>query len=304
MLMKDSLRQVAIIGPTASGKSALALEIAQEYEGRILSLDSLAIYREIDIASAKPSSRELTTVPHDGIDILAPDESFDVLRFVSLYHEAAAKAARQGKVLILVGGSSFYLKTLIEGVSPLPPIAEEIRLEVKTLLTRPDKAFERLQALAPDTAKRLGSGDRYRLEKALLITLQTGLEPLEYFRLHPPVSPITEPLPIFEIETDRAKLRERIIHRTDGMLRAGLVNEIATLESRYGRSPQSMKAIGIVEVLDYFDGRLDYSQMRERIITNTARLAKRQRTFNRSQFQDVIRSDIEGLKKEIGKILA
>ena len=297
--MNIPLRQLAIIGPTASGKSALALELALRYGGEILSIDSLAIFREIDIASAKPSREELASVPHYGIDLLNPDESFDVIRFVSLYREAADRARDNGTLLILVGGSSFYLKTLLEGTSPLPPLSEEVRRRVETLMLHPEEAYRLLRARAPLTAQRIASGDRYRIEKSLLITLQTGMEPVDYFRLHPPVSPIAEALPVFEIETDRETLRQRIALRTDTMLRSGLVDEVAGLEKRYGRSPQSMKAIGIVEVLDYLDGRLDYSRMREKIITDTARLAKRQRTFNRSQFPNVIRGEIDELKRQV-----
>ncbi len=297
--MKAPLRQLAIIGPTASGKSALALDLAHRYGGRILSIDSLAIYREIDIASAKPSREELSLVPHYGIDLLAPDEPFDVIRFVSLYREAAEAARHDNVPLILVGGSSFYLKTLMDGISPLPPLSEEVCRRVESLILRPEEAYRSLQEYAPLTAQRLAPGDRYRIEKSLLIALQTEMEPVDYFRRHPPVSPITEPLPIFEIDINREALRRRIALRTDAMLRAGLVDEVAALEKRYGRSPQSMKAIGIVEVLEYFDGRLDYRQMREKIVTNTARLAKRQRTFNRSQFQKVTRGGIEELKREI-----
>jgi len=302
--MKPSLRQLAIIGPTASGKSALALELARRYGGEILSIDSLAIYREIDIASAKPSPDERADIPHYGIDLLSPDEPFDVMRFVSLYQEAAAKARERGTLLILVGGSSFYLKTLLDGISPVPPISEEVRRRVTSLMQTPQRAYHLLRESAPLTAQQLHATDRYRVEKALLITLETGMEPLDYFRLHPPVSPITETLPVFEITIEREALRQRIAARTDAMLQEGLVDEVAGLEKRYGRSPQSMKAIGIVEVLDYFDGRLNADEMREKIITHTARLAKRQRTFNRSQFQRVIRGNVEELKGKIERFLS
>lgn len=302
--MQAPLKQFAIIGPTASGKSALALEIARQYGGFILSIDSLALYREIDIASAKPTVQERALVPHYGIDILAPDEPFDATRLIPLYRQARNRAIRDGGPLILVGGSSFYLKTLIDGISPLPPISTATKERVRSLMNTPDRAYSLLRDLAPLSADTIAPHDRYRIEKLLLIALETGSEPREYFRLHPPQSPIDDPLPILEIETDQQDLRERIARRTDAMLRAGLVDEVSGLESRYGRSPQSMKAIGIVEVLDYFDGRYGYKAMRERIVINTARLAKRQRTFNRSQFPKVIRGDRARLKKEIEKILS
>jgi tRNA dimethylallyltransferase len=299
--MKESPRQIALIGPTASGKIALALELADRYDAYILSIDSLAIYREIDIASAKPSREELQRIPHFGIDLLRPDQAFDVTKFISLYQEAYEWAVRESKPLILVGGSSFYLKALIDGVSPLPPISEEISERVRELLQDLPEAYRLLCKIAPRSAERIAAQDRYRIEKALLITLSTGEEPAEYFTKHPPRSPIHAPLPIYEVQREREELRQRIRLRTKAMLSAGLIDEVSRLEAHYGRSPQSMKAIGIVEVLDYFDGRLNRSQLVEKISTNTARLAKRQNTFNRSQFGKVICGTPKELFKEITK---
>jgi tRNA dimethylallyltransferase len=297
------VEQIALIGATASGKSSLALKLAQRYNGFILSLDSLALYRRIDIASAKPSREELASVPHFGIDILDPDQPFDVTRFIDLYREVHTLAKQEGRPLFIVGGSSFYLKVLLEGISPLPPIDEEVRKRVATLLHTPEEAYRLLHSSAPDYAATLAPTDRYRIEKALLIFLQTGEDPRDYFRKHPPVPIIADPLPLFEILHERAVLRQRIVLRTKQMLRNGLVDEVAALEARYGRSPNPMKAIGIKEVLDYFDGRLSYDEMREKIIIHTARLAKRQRTFNEGQFDLVVRGDAKFLEREIEKIL-
>ncbi|ADV45445.1 tRNA (adenosine(37)-N6)-dimethylallyltransferase MiaA [Nitratifractor salsuginis] len=297
--MKDPLKQIALIGPTASGKSALALELAERFHGYILSIDSLAIYKEIDIASAKPTREELARVPHFGIDLLRPDEPFDVTRFIALYKQAARQAALESKPLILVGGSSFYLKALIDGVSPLPEISEETSQTVDRLLQNLSDAYRLLQERAPHTAARISPQDRYRIEKSLLILLETDEEPLEYFKRNPPVSPVSLPLPLYEVSRERSELRERIALRTTQMLEKGLIDEVARLESHYGRAPQSMKAIGIAEVLDYFDGRLNRCELAEKITTNTARLAKRQSTFNRSQFVYVRRDVPEALYREI-----
>jgi tRNA dimethylallyltransferase len=174
---------------------------------------------------------------------------------------------------------------------------------VASLLRDPGEAHRLLSESAPDYATSIAPGDRYRVEKALLIHLQTGEDPRDYFRRNPPLPVIREPLPLFEILHDRATLRKRIALRTEQMLRSGLVDEVAALEARYGRSPNPMKAIGIKEVLDYFDGRLSYDEMREKIIIHTARLAKRQRTFNEGQFDLVVRGDAKFLEREIEKIL-
>ncbi len=291
--------QIAIIGPTASGKSALAVELAQKYNGIILSLDSLSIYKQIDIASAKPNVDERGGIEHYGIDVLEPDEHFDVVLFAKLYRDAKAAAEREAKNLIIVGGTSFYLKMLIDGISPLPDISSRTKDQVDSMLTDLPEAYKYLSKVDSQYANRIKQNDRYRIEKALLIHISSGIAPTEYFATHPPQPIIDEPLPIYEITVDKELLRERIMERTERMLSDGLIDEVCMLECTYTRAPAPMKAIGIKEVLDYLDGIYSYDQMREKIITHTARLAKRQRTFNASQFDDVIKGSLEELKEKI-----
>ncbi len=141
--------------------------------------------------------------------------------------------------------------------------------------------------------------DKYRIEKALSIYLSTTQSPTDYFRDNPPKSTIIGKLPIYSINTDRDILRERIKIRTKKMIETGLIDEVAYLEKKYNRSPNSMKSIGIKETLDYFDGRLDINMLEEKIIINTRRLAKRQNTFNNSQFKDVTALELIQLKERI-----
>ena len=296
--MKD-LQQLCIIGPTASGKSSLALAYARQHHGVILSLDSLSLYREIDIASAKPTPEERGTIPHFGIDVIAPDVPFDVTRFITLYHQASAAACAAKSPLIIVGGTGFYLKILLEGISPLPSLSPAAKQRVAEAMNDLPSAYHYLHSIDPDYARALESSDRYRIEKALEIFFATGMAPTKYFRAHPPQPVIADPLPIYEIMTERSILRQRIVRRTDGMLSAGLIDEVCGLERRYTRAPNAMKAIGIKEVLTYLDGHCTRKEMREKIITNTARLAKRQVTFNRSQFPDAKRATLEEWEKEL-----
>ncbi|WP_456432956.1 tRNA (adenosine(37)-N6)-dimethylallyltransferase MiaA [Nitratifractor sp.] len=295
---------IALIGTTASGKTALALDLARRHGGVILSLDSLALYREIDIASAKPTPTERGSVPHFGIDLVAPDEPFDVIRFAQEARHAFAAAREQGVPLWIVGGSGFYLKILLEGISPLPPIDEATRRRVGKEMEDLRAAYRKLETLDPAWARKVSPTDRYRIEKALTILEATGEGPSSYFRSHPPQPIFESRVPLFEIEWDRHVLRERIAQRTEAMLESGLIDEVCGLEHRYGRAPVSMKAIGIREVLDYLDGRYDRTTLREKIVTDTARLAKRQRTFNRSQFQDVVRGEVEAIRDAIEAYLA
>ncbi len=285
--MDNKIKQIAIIGATASGKSSVAIEMAKSLDAIILSLDSLSIYKEIDIVSAKPTLEERAGIEHYGIDVIYPNEPFDVTIFADIYKECYQKASSNGQNLIIVGGTSFYLKVLLDGISPLPSIDEGIKAEVVSAMGRAGDIYKMLQDIDPSYMSRISSSDSYRIEKALTIYLATKLPPSAYFEKYPARPIITEPLAIYDIPTDRAILRERIVQRTKEMLKRGLIDEVAYLEKRYGRSPNSMKAIGIKETLDYLDGLYSLRELEEKIVINTARLAKRQGTFNRSQFGDV-----------------
>ncbi len=293
----NNIRQLALIGSTASGKTALSIKLAQKINAFILSIDSLSIYKDIDIVSAKPTVKEREGIKHFGLDYLYPNESFDVTTFVKLYHEVYNQAFQEGKNLIIVGGTSFYLKMLIEGISVLPTISETTKHRTKEYLLNLNQTYQWLYNLDPVYMDKIASNDPYRIEKALHIYLETSLIPTEYFREFPAQPTITAPLPIYQIETERERLRERIALRTKQMVEDGLIDEICTLERRYSRTPNCMKAIGIKETLAYLDGVYDKALLIEKITTNTARLAKRQKTFNNSQFNNVIKGSVKALEK-------
>jgi tRNA dimethylallyltransferase len=294
-----SFQQLALIGPTASGKTALSIKVAKHLNAHILSLDSLSIYKEIDIVSAKPTVEERKGIRHYGIDILYPNENFDVTTFIKLYHEVHAECIAQEKNLVIVGGTSFYLKMLIEGISELPSISERTKEKSKAYLLDLDKAYAFLSALDESYMSKIESKDSYRIEKILNIYFETGLTPTTYFKRNPPQPAISEPLPIYQIVWEREVLRKRIALRTESMVSNGLIDEICILEKKYSRKPHCMRSIGIKETLAYLDGVYDKKMLIEKITTNTARLAKRQTTFNNSQFKNVIKGSVE----DLGKIL-
>ncbi len=277
------MKELALIGPTASGKSDLAIRLALEHNAYILSLDSLALYKEIDIASAKPSKEELALVEHHGIDLITPDQEFSVGTYTDIYKSLKKSCEEQEKNLIIVGGSSFYLRTLLQGLSPIPDFSEETKQTVQELLQDLPAAYALLQKVDPLYMTGIDPSDRYRIEKMLLIYIETKMPPTAYFEKFPP-QPIIEELPIYEIDVNREYLKERIKLRTQKMVEMGLIDEVCDLEYRYSRLPNALKAIGIIEVFDYLDGRVSKEEMKEQIITHTAQLAKRQQTFNRTQF--------------------
>ncbi|WP_457743728.1 tRNA (adenosine(37)-N6)-dimethylallyltransferase MiaA [Sulfurimonas sp.] len=292
------MKQLAIIGPTASGKSDLAISLAKKINAYILSIDSLSIYKEINIVSAKPSQAELNAVKHFGIDEIYPNKHFSVEIFIQLYKDVVKKCKDEHKNLIIVGGTSFYLKSLLEGLSPLPVISVQTQQNVTKKLTELQVCYDFLYKKDEKHMQKIASNDRYRIEKALLIYEATGETPTQWFLNNPP-TPVIKDLEIFNIDVEREILRERIKQRTQKMYSMGLIDEVACLEKKYTRAPNAMKAIGIVEVLDFLDAKSDIKEMLELISIHTAQLAKRQQTFNRTQFGTITHAKLEELEEII-----
>ncbi|PHS58578.1 MAG: tRNA (adenosine(37)-N6)-dimethylallyltransferase MiaA [Sulfurimonas sp.] len=287
--------QLALIGPTASGKSDLSLKIAKKIDAYILSIDSLSIYKEINIVSAKPSKHELEAIKHFGIDVLYPNEYFSVDIFINLYKQTLQRCKEDNKNLIIVGGTSFYLKSLLQGLSTLPYIDLKIEKKVDLQLQDLEKTYDFLYDLDEKYMKNIDRNDKYRIQKALLIYEASSIAPSKWFEDNPAKS-IIQNLDIYNIDVDREILRERISKRTNKMLDIGLIDEVCFLEQKYTRLPNSMGAIGIVEVLEYLDNKVSLDEMILNISTHTAQLAKRQQTFNRTQFNNITHAPLEKLE--------
>jgi tRNA dimethylallyltransferase len=292
------MKQIAIIAPTASGKTALSIEVAHKTNSIILSLDSLAIYKEIDIASAKPTMKERDGIVHFGIDEIYPDEKFDVMKFIDIYFQAKEYAQKHNKNIIIVGGTGFYLKVLIDGISETPKIDHEIELKVAHILCDTNEAYKLLDEVDPKFAKTIKSNDKYRIEKALCLYFQTNQIPSIYYEEHQP-KPFINDITLYEIDWPVEELRKRIELRTELMIQDGLIDEAIFLEKKYGRAIAPMGSIGLKEAFDYLDGKLDKKELKEKIVIATAGLAKRQRTFNKGQFSNIIKSDLQTLKNNI-----
>ncbi|MBR8462329.1 tRNA (adenosine(37)-N6)-dimethylallyltransferase MiaA [Campylobacter sp. faydin G-105] len=274
--------EFAIIGTTASGKSALALRIAQEFGGVVLSLDSLALYKLIDIASAKPSRVELESVKHFGIDEIYPDENFSVGMFFEIYKRAYAYAKNLACPLIITGGSGFYLRSLLNGLTPDVPKCE-INLSNAEI-------YDIVLSHDPEYAYKFSQNDSYRLEKWYQIYKFSGSTPSRWLKENTQ-EPLIKNLKIFEILWDVNEIRERIKKRTDEMFESGLLDEAKFLFKRYDKSLNAMRSIGLKECGEFLRGEIckngtDLNELKSLIATHTCQLAKRQRTFNRSQFSD------------------
>ncbi|MCG3668048.1 tRNA (adenosine(37)-N6)-dimethylallyltransferase MiaA [Aliarcobacter butzleri] len=287
------MKEIAIIGSTASGKTALSLEIASKTNSIILSLDSLCVYKEIDIVSAKPTLEERGGILHFGIDEVYPNVEFDVVCFMELYKKAKEYALKNDKNLIIVGGTGFYLKALIDGLSL--GIETKIKLDISV-----SEAYDLLYSLDEMYMKKIEKNDKYRVEKAYAIYKQTGLTPTLYFEKNPKI-PLAKDLKIFEILWEKEELKKRVASRTNTMIKSGLIDEIIYLERKYTRAPNCMSSIGIVETFEYLDGKLSKEELEEKISQNTMKLAKRQNTFNKGQFLNKTSNIIDNLNSDILK---
>ena len=287
------MKELAIIGTTASGKTALSLEIANKTNSIILSLDSLCVYKEIDIASAKPTKIERGDIVHFGIDEVFPNEKFDVIEFLNLYKNAKEYAEKNMKNLIIVGGTGFYLKALVDGISD--GLKENTNLDMSL-----NDTYNLLYSLDKEYMQKIEPNDKYRVEKAYSIYKQSGLTPSEYFLKNPKIA-LSPNLPIFEILWEKYELINRISLRTKQMIKSGLIDETIYLEKKYTRAPNCMSSIGIVETLEYLDGKISKQELEDKIIQNSLKLAKRQNTFNKGQFTNRVSNIIPSLNSEIIK---
>ena len=292
------MKEIAIIGPTASGKTELAVEVAKKHDAYILSLDSLSIYKEVDIASAKPTLKERCDIPHFGIDVVRVDEEFSVVKFFDIYKDAKQKCLEENKNLIIVGGSSFYLKSMIDGLSQNLNITTEIKREVKENIKDLNLAYDFIKKIDSEYALKISKSDKYRIEKWYEIFLSKNEVPTKVF-LNNQKKPLLKDLKIYNIEIDRENLRKKISLRTNQMIKDGLIDEVYFLDKKYGRNNIPLKAIGLKETLLYLDGKLDILGLEKQISTNTWGLAKRQITFNKSQFSTKITNIKENLKNTI-----
>lgn len=283
--MTEQLPVIFIMGPTASGKTALAVELFRQLPSELISVDSALIYRGMDIGTAKPTPAELAAAPHHLIDILDPAQSYsaadfrtDALRLIEQIHQ-------RGKVPVLVGGTMLYFKALLDGISPLPEADPVIRqqLEQEAAIIGWEGMHQQLSLVDPVSAERIHPNDPQRINRALEVyrisghtltelTAEKG-EPFPYKAHQFAVAP-----------ADRALLHQRIAVRFHDMLSNGFEEEVRRLKQRFDLHAglPSIRCVGYRQMWEYLDGQASYQQMTERGIAATRQLAKRQLTWLRS----------------------
>ncbi len=278
------------MGPTASGKTGLALSLAEQFPCEIISVDSALVYRDMDIGTAKPTNEEMAIAPHWLIDIIDPADAYSVAEFCKDTVSLIKDIHGRGRVPILAGGTMMYFNALINGISPLPKTNEKVREEIakEADIYSWQKLHDELASYDEVSAKRIHPNDPQRLSRAIEVYRSTG-KTLTYWQS---LEGETCPFDIVQFAIapeDRSVLHERIAQRFDVMLEQGLVDEVKSLHQREDLHLDlpSMRSVGYRQVWQYLDGDLSHSEMRERGIIATRQLAKRQLTWLRG-WKDVI----------------
>jgi tRNA dimethylallyltransferase len=276
---------VALVGPTAVGKTALSLRLAKEICAEIISVDSVQVFRGLDIGTAKPSLEEQQQVPHHLIDVADPDEPFDVADFVRKALGIIRSMTLRGKVPLLVGGSGLYLRSLLEGLAPCPGHDPIVREMLRKILTNQgEKALYDLLADAdPEAASRLHPNDTFRIIRALEVYLQTS-EPMSmWHRRHKITSGQRLPCIKIGLVRPRKELYERIDSRVDHMLDAGFLKEVKfLLKKGYSYRLKPLQSLGYRHIISFLKGKASFDEAVSQLRRDTRHYAKRQLTWFRA----------------------
>lgn len=286
---------LALAGPTASGKTAAALAIAEQIPVEIISVDSALVYRGMDVGTAKPSAAERAAVSHHLIDIRDPAEPYSAAEFVRDATRLMVDIHARGKLPLLVGGTMLYFKALLDGLDDLPPASPELRAELDAEAKAQGwpAMHAELARVDPETAARLAPGDSQRIQRALEVWRVTG-KPLSSFHTRgaqAQPSALAQRITLISLEPqDRAWLHARIAERFDAMLANGLLDEVRQLRARgdlHADLP-SMRSVGYRQAWGFLDGEFPEHELRERGIAATRQLAKRQITWLRAMPQRIV----------------
>jgi tRNA dimethylallyltransferase len=282
-------RAVLLAGPTASGKSALALALAERLGGVIINADSMQVYRDLPILTARPTPEDESRVPHCLYGHVDAAESYSTGHWCLEAGEAMAAAERKGRLPILVGGTGLYFKTLTQGLAAVPPIPPEVRAAVRGRLEREGVAplYADLTRRDPETARRLMPGDRARITRALEVVEATGRSLTDWHR--EAMTPVLDPATAVKVflALDRAELYRRIDVRFERMLAAGALAEVAGLAGRsLPPSLPAMKALGVPWLIRHLKGEITLAEAAEASKRDSRRYSKRQETWFRNQLPD------------------
>ena len=274
---------ILLMGPTASGKTAVAMQLARRFPVELISVDSAQVFRDMNIGTAKPDAATLREFPHHLIDLISPEDAYSAARFRHDALAAMAEIGARGKIPLLVGGTMLYFKALLEGLAELPQACPKTRMDIDSQADAQGwpAVHAELAKVDPQTAARLHPTDSQRVQRALEVFRLSGRPLSALLAEGQDQTPPYDFLSLGLLPSDRSVLHARIAERFDAMLAAGLEDELSALRAKYRLSADlpSMRCVGYRQVWDVQDGRAPRAQMRERGIYATRQLAKRQITW-------------------------
>ena len=291
---------IVIAGPTASGKTSLGVELAKRIGGEVISADSMQIYKDMTIGTAKPTPEETEGIPHYLIDFVPPDERYSVADFKKDAEEKIDEIIKRGKAPIIVGGTGLYIDSLVYGIDyPEIEYDEEYRNELMQKAETEEglkSLYEEAMKIDPEAMQIISSNDKKRITRILEIYNATGKTKTELEAKSREKGPKYDYI-VFAIDWDREKLYERINLRVDIMIEQGLVDEVKEVVDKYKKFPTAMQGLGYKEVVEYLEGKITYDEMVEKIKLETRHFAKRQLTWFRKN-KDIIWIDGQKEKKD------
>ena len=280
---------IVICGPTASGKTALSIELAKKINGEIISSDSMQIYKDMDIGTAKPTKQEMQEIKHYLLDFVEPDQRYSVAQFKKDAEKAIEEILAKNKVPIIVGGTGLYVDSLIYGIE-----YQEIELDQKYREELEEKVqkegletlYEQAKKIDPQAIEKISANDKKRILRILEIYHSTGKTKTQQ-EIESRKNEVKYDYKVFALNIEREKLYERINKRVDIMIKQGLIQEVENLCSKYTEFPTAMQGLGYKEVVEYLQGKISEQEMIEKIKMETRRYAKRQLTWFRKNKQTI-----------------
>ena len=287
--MNEKPKVIVICGPTASGKTALSIELAKKINGEIVSADSMQIYKDMDIGTAKPSIEEMQYIKHYLLDFVSPDERYSVAQYKKDAKNAIKEIIAKGKTPIIVGGTGLYVDSLIYEIEYNDiELDENYRKELEYLIDIKglEELYKKAVEIDPVAMEKISQNDKKRIMRILEIYKATGKTKTEQ-EIESRKNPVEYDYKVFVINWDREKLYQRINKRVDIMVEQGLIKEVENIVKKYNKFPTAMQGLGYKEIVQYIEGNCTKDEMIEKIKMETRRYAKRQLTWFRKNKQTI-----------------
>ena len=301
--MKEKV--IVICGPTASGKTALSIELAKKINGEIISADSMQIYKDMNIGTAKPTKEEMQGIKHYLLDFVSPNERYSVAQYKQDAKNAIKEIIAKGKIPIIVGGTGLYIDSLIYEIEYNDiKIDENYRKELEKIIEEQglEKLYKKAMQIDPIAMEKISINDKKRIMRVLEIYKSTGKTKTEQ-ELESRKKPVEFDYKVFAINWDRETLYQRINKRVDIMIEQGLIDEVKNILEKYDKFPTAMQGLGYKEVVDYINGIYTKEEMIDKIKMETRRYAKRQLTWFRKNKQTIWLDGTNNLQNNINIIL-